>query len=292
MRRFIPGSSWVYLKIYSGPIFLEDLLSKVIYPQVIIYYENQIINEFFFVRYTSEDGYHLRLRFHLVDEKSFGSLINDLHLSFQPFVQNRVIYKVAIDTYVREVERYREVPIEYAETIFGYNSIQILHLLDSENNYEDILLKGISIGDQTLSILGVSNLDKFKVYESYYRAYSKELGFNYKVPTQLKSRNRELSKKLIYFLDEEKAPPPIYGKEVILQVQRCKEEVIKGYQLTKRDSHTESYYQLLKDILHLHYNRLFRVNQRTHEFVIYFMLCNFYKSKLIKADPSLKLNIT
>ena len=48
-RKFIPGDEWVYLKIYSGPKFLDDLLINEVYETVESLYAARQIDKFFFL---------------------------------------------------------------------------------------------------------------------------------------------------------------------------------------------------------------------------------------------------
>ena len=47
---------------------------------------------------------------------------------------------------------------------------------------------------------------------------------------------------------------------------------------------------LLANVMHMHYNRLFPIKQRQHEYVIYYMLSNFYKSAMMRMhkQPSIE----
>lgn len=41
---------------------------------------------------------------------------------------------------------------------------------------------------------------------------------------------------------------------------------------------------IIKNLIHLHFNRLFIMSARAHEYVIFYMLSNYYKSMLIRAE--------
>ena len=69
-RHYTLGSEWVYLKMYGGQIFLEDLLLKNIYDISVTLLDDGIIDKWFFLRYHDERGYHLRVRFHVCNNRS------------------------------------------------------------------------------------------------------------------------------------------------------------------------------------------------------------------------------
>lgn len=65
-RKFIPGSEWVYCKIYAGEHQIDTLLGTVVYDLVGGLKSEGRIDKWFFIRYRDESGFHLRLRLHAV----------------------------------------------------------------------------------------------------------------------------------------------------------------------------------------------------------------------------------
>ncbi|HTS44400.1 MAG TPA: thiopeptide-type bacteriocin biosynthesis protein, partial [Puia sp.] len=131
-RIFMPGDEWLYYKIYSGPKFLEELLLNQIYDLTHLLKANAQIDKFFFIRYSDDDGYHLRIRYHFTDA---GNICNALGLVTEmmgPFVENRIVWKICIDSYSRELERYGKDAIELVETVFDISSFRVIsHLRES-----------------------------------------------------------------------------------------------------------------------------------------------------------------
>lgn len=266
-RRFIIGEEWLYIKVYSGPTLLEELLSNEIYEVVKSAYEDRLIDKFFFVRFT-DDGHHLRLRFHVTDVNNIGCIVTRLGEGLKDYLDNRMIAKVTADTYTRELERYGRTSMEDLETIFSVNSWQILEILRSTTDYEQRSLQGIKITDELLSLFGFDVQGKYNFFESYYRAYSEEFGKGELMQEQLKKKNREYSKKLNAML----------GSTPVVPVPGLNDAVQHIMQL-KNDQRLEAPFEsLLRSMLHMHFNRLYRVKQRVHELVIYYMLSNYYKS--------------
>ncbi len=280
-RRFIVGEEWLYIKVYSGPNLLEEILINEIYDLVKSSYDDMLIDKFFFVRFNDE-GHHLRLRFHLTDVKHVGRILNRLSEGLKNYVESRMIAKVTTDTYAREVERYGRLSMEDLETIYSINSWQILEVVRSTPDYEQRTLDGIKIIDDLLGMFGLDMHEKYNLFESYYRSYAEEFGKSEMMLDQLKKKNREYSKKINTILvnkpaDElnDRLPPNVH----IASLEKAVQHILQ----LKSDGMLETPFEsLLRSIMHMHFNRVYRVKQRMHELVIYYMLSNFYKSLAVR----------
>ncbi len=62
-RTFLPGSEWLYAKLYTGAATADRLLSDVVGPLVREALDSGAADRWFFIRY-SDPGRHLRLRLH------------------------------------------------------------------------------------------------------------------------------------------------------------------------------------------------------------------------------------
>ena len=72
-RIFIPGSRWLFFKLYTGTQSADILLTRHISPFVRRLRESGAIDDFFFIRYT-DPLFHLRLRLHLPDTSRYGEV--------------------------------------------------------------------------------------------------------------------------------------------------------------------------------------------------------------------------
>jgi thiopeptide-type bacteriocin biosynthesis protein len=276
-RRFIIGEEWLYIKVYSGPGLLEGILSDEIYEVVKSAYEDALIDKFFFVRYVDE-SHHLRLRFHVTDVKHIGYIVNNVSKGLKDYVDNGMIAKVTADTYSREIERYGKLSMEHLETIFSINSWQVMELLRSGGDYEQRTLEGIRIIDDQLDLFGLNIQAKYNLFESYYRSFFEEFGKSDMMLDQLKKTNREYSKKIIAMLDDKPAISDYDPSLPFIGISHLEKAVQHILQLKNDQVLEVSFENLLKSIVHMHFNRVFRVKQRMHELVIYYMFSNYYKS--------------
>jgi thiopeptide-type bacteriocin biosynthesis protein len=63
-RRFVPGSEWLYLKIYTGIKTSDTILEEAVHPLTEYFLENNYISEWFFIRYNDPKP-HIRFRLKL-----------------------------------------------------------------------------------------------------------------------------------------------------------------------------------------------------------------------------------
>lgn len=127
-RIYTVGSEWAYFKIYTGPHISDKILSKEIEDLVRLYLRNKVIDQWFFIRYADPDT-HLRVRFHLSDTDKIGYVISAFYKKFNRLVQDRIVHKIQMDTYVREIERYGENHIVMAEQLFCIDSECVVNII-------------------------------------------------------------------------------------------------------------------------------------------------------------------
>lgn len=280
-RRFIFGEDWLYIKIYSGPKILEDILINDIYPIVHFLYSSNIIDKFFFIRYFDE-GYHLRLRFKLTDPKMFTTILNVLSEKLRLYSDKRIISKIIIDTYKREIERYGALSMESAETIFSIDSWEILNLLTQESDYRNRWVYSIKLMDTLLNKFRLSNREKYELYQGSYLIWESEFGKTKEIKDTLGKIYREVSDHIEKVLTDNY--PFINPDENVLKTLSSEDAVWKVLELRKNNSLEVPFYLFLGSLMHMHYNRIFRTKQRKHEFVIYYIMSCFYKSLISRKE--------
>jgi thiopeptide-type bacteriocin biosynthesis protein len=124
-RSFPPGSEWLFVKLYVGTTSADRVLAQVLERVR----RDELCDRWFFIRYA-DPGYHLRLRFHGNPDVLRGELLPAIDRATTPMIEDGTIQRVVLDTYVREVERYRgPEAIELAERIFHIDSEAVLALI-------------------------------------------------------------------------------------------------------------------------------------------------------------------
>jgi hypothetical protein len=104
-RRFSPGSEWLYAKLYTEPIAVDQLLREVVRPLVSDLQAAEAVDRWFFVRYGDPD-WHLRLRFQGSPNRLHNDVLPALCQAVASWLNDGRIRRFQLDTYEREVERY------------------------------------------------------------------------------------------------------------------------------------------------------------------------------------------
>lgn len=263
----------MYARLYSGPRLLEELLTGKIYDLVQALFSEQLIDKFYFVRYH-DDGYHLRLRFHLTKRENTGQIILQLCDVTNDYVGHRLLDRVVFDTYNRELERYGAANIEDVETLFSINSLQVISILRTTPDYTQRWLQGVRLMDQLLRKFGLTLEERAGLYESYFNSYTVEFDLNKPTREALKKKYRLESRNIESALSDSDGFS-IEAPLLPLATDSGIDGIIK--KLMPAEKRTE-YDPFLKSIMHMHYNRLFRTQQRFHEFVLYYLLGKTYRS--------------
>ncbi len=280
-RRFLPGSEWAYIKVYSGPKFLDEFLVSDVFQIAYDLYAAKKVDLFFFVRFVDVEGHHLRLRFHFVGKGYLEELLQIFSERLLPYVESHVVTRMCMDTYVREVERYGgETTIMAVETIFSANSIAILNelrALAAQGKSEDRWLLGMLMTNDLMNSFGLSIDDKIDISETYLSQFLAEFDATGNKPLKaiIQAKFREKRSQIESAMLS--TNPNLHGG--ILPDKDAFQQAIGLI----RDKHSRnklsmSFDRLLMSILHMNYNRIFRTKPRMNEMIAHSLASNFYRS--------------
>ena len=291
-RSFILGDEWTYLKIYTGFKTADTILSDCIYPLATSLKNNQIIDKWFFIRY-SDPKFHLRVRFHVANLNHVPSVIMSFNRAIKTYVENNQIWKIQADTYNRELERYGNETIDAAETLFCYDSEAICQLIATDNIRKDENLRWLvclKMIDALLSDFNFSLQEKKDLLKTLQENFGKEFGVSKEYRHQFGQKYRDATPKIEKILNpeseilEEFQPifEPVFRKtkESIPVIEHIKHAVETNPQLQLTD--------LISSYIHMTLNRLFRTQQRMHELVLYDYLFRYYTSLLARQGSKTK----
>jgi thiopeptide-type bacteriocin biosynthesis protein len=278
-RSFPPGSEWLYAKIYTGTVAADAVLREAIAPIL----RECAISSWFFIRYTDPSS-HLRVRVHgeplrLIDEV-FGALRGAL----TPKIVDGTVWRLQLDTYEREVERYGgPVGIELSEQIFAADSDAVLsiigHLVHDDGNQHrcDLAVFGVH---RLLCDFGFDAPQKFAVARHMRDAFLREHEVDADFKRQLGSNFRQGRARYESIVRGEVHPE---GRAAFasraLRVTKVAEEL-----RTARAAGTlsVSISAIAQNCAHLHVNRMLRSEQRAQELVIYDILARLYDAQLAR----------
>ena len=127
-RTFIVGDEWLYYKFYTGPKTADVILTEMIKPITEEMLSHKVIDHWFFIRYA-DPHLHTRIRFHVSDPAKLAPIISMIRHLSTPYFEKNLVWKIQLDTYQREVERYGFNSMDLSELWFFYDSKMIVDML-------------------------------------------------------------------------------------------------------------------------------------------------------------------
>ena len=130
-RSFPPGGEWFYARLYGGPATADRLLSDAVAPLVHEAIAKGVCDHWFFIRYSEPDD-HLRIRLRGDPERLAREFAPVLHAAAQRWLTDGLIWRVQLDTYEREVERYGGLSsMILSEEVFAADSDAVVAMLSA-----------------------------------------------------------------------------------------------------------------------------------------------------------------
>jgi thiopeptide-type bacteriocin biosynthesis protein len=280
-RLFMPGSEWLYLKIYVSKNATNRLLANQIYP-LILRLGKQILN-WFYVFYEDTSP-HIRLRLQI----SIGDLGEILIIFKQKLgssVYQHLIREYQIDTYKRELERYNPKLIIYTEDFFNSSSELIINFIRNENS------KNSPIPPYQLALVSVNDILKVvfpKVEEKITFTAKAFQSFLYEIKrdrfsVEMDQKFRELRQEIKACLSD----PSFYTKLELDDRSAHFHQKITALNKATRHIKASEKGLLVSSWIHMHLNRLFIEHSRKQEMIIYYLLNKHLVSEKAKKDNRL-----
>ena len=272
--RLEPGTNCLYFKLYGGPVTLDDILLKRIRPFFNQLIQQSKIEHWFFVRYR--DKYpHLRIRIFSHEPHQTLELLKDL---INPYFDSGMIWDIRLDTYHREIYRYKQVFFPNIEKLFYYDSTCIVDILaQNKMEYTDTIAIAMANVEQFANILCIEHENRLVIYKNLAQRFMTRFMFDKKQRNQLTKVYRE---NINDWTKKDIIRPSIAA----LFIKRFNQiETEKWSYILGTNSIQESM-TIFPDIIHMSLNRLFRTNQLINEMVVYDALAYYYKSILYERD--------
>lgn len=276
-RSFIPGSEWIYIKVYTGSNTADKILVNELTKIISVLERKKYVDKWFFIRYSDPD-FHLRIRIRVKDCNFIGEVLRLFYRYFNKLVDNDRVWKIQLDTYNRELERYKEHLMELTETLFYIDSTHTLKLL---RVLEDMPLSARwLIAAKMIDCLLIDfkyNLQQRKeLLESMDKSYKMEFGFNEFNSKQFNVLYREHSHELEEMLWDKKADERY---KAVYSILKLRSNALKAIALQLIEANDGKEAQLpLSSYLHMMLIRLFRSKNRLHELIVYNFMSRFYSS--------------
>jgi thiopeptide-type bacteriocin biosynthesis protein len=272
-RIFIPGDQWLYYKIYTGEVIADKILTEIIGDIARKFVADNIIDQWFFIRYHDDLGFHLRIRFRFIRPENQIYILNLMKEQLTGLVNEKIIWKIQLDTYQRELERYDLSAYHKTEKIFYTDSCFVINLLKKNQEIEtdELWLYALKSMDDWLEITGYTSIsEKLKIIKPFADMYANEFKMDKKSRRQINDKYKQHQPAINYFLSKTTGENnnDIFGLlskrkadiKQILQGERISETALSGF-------------------IHMTINRIFQHENRKYEWVLYQFLFLYYRQK-------------
>lgn len=274
VHNFLPADEWIYYKFYGGPNVCQKLLITQIHDLVRYFLSNNVIDLFFFIRYSDPD-YHLRVRLHLKDKDYVGRVIEKINSRIRPLMQIGTLNYAVLDTYKREFVRYGEPTMCFAESLFFLDSIFVIncHRLQVEN--EPWLISTAFI-NRILDIFQFDAVEKLNICKNSTERFSTEFNLpkQQKRLMDLKYRYYQMDIESCLLSSESLESYGVLLERYLDEITPIINKIIE----TKNEMREPTLISFAISIIHMHFNRMFQEQARGYEFVVYYFLFKAYKS--------------
>jgi thiopeptide-type bacteriocin biosynthesis protein len=270
VRRFAPGSSWMYWKLYTGTALADGILTEVVGPLLESLTRGNPEARAFFLRY-GDPRFHLRVRVFGDSAWLWRDAFQRISDAFRALVEDGRVIKLEMDTYDREIERYGGWElIETAEQIFALDSTAVIRCLSVLDSHEDLRSRSL------VAIYGV-----WRLLCDFYPSEDQRLEvLDFAADGIVSSRSRAgLRKPLAKKLREWRQDLSTLLEDPARVIPG---EIVKAFELRSSEmlALVENYRQHARGVpgetavafIHMHVNRILRSAHNHQEFVIYELL--------------------
>ncbi|HKH43444.1 MAG TPA: lantibiotic dehydratase [Thermoanaerobaculia bacterium] len=284
-RVFPPGSEWLYVKLYTGTSTADGLLRDVVGPAVREALASGVADSWFFLRYADPE-WHLRVRLHGDPAALHGRVLPALHESLAGFMADGRLWKVQLDTYDREVERYGgQEGIELAERLFRADSDAVLEIVEMIEGDEgaDIRWRLALLGcDLLLSDLGLTPEAKQTAVEHLRTSFLREFKGGKPLRVQLDQKLRAERRSLGEMLEGGAGLDDILAPALDVLTRRSRAIAPIAEEMRAREAAgrlTVPVAEMSTSFVHMFVNRIIRSAARAHELVLYDFLHQLHASR-------------
>jgi thiopeptide-type bacteriocin biosynthesis protein len=288
-RSFLPGSEWLYAKLYVGSSSADAVLRDVVGPVTREVQASGAVDSWFFIRY-GDPHWHLRIRFHGAPQPLLTEVVPALEAAVAPLLEDGRLWRMQLDTYDREIERYGgPAGIVLAERLFHADSEAVLRIVDALEGDEGadsrwrLAVCGI---DVLLGDLGFDATGKRTILGQIREGFFREFGGGKPLRVQLDRKQRAERRALEALLDPAAGGAGHMEPGLAILRNRSERSAAPAAELRHLEQArrlTLPITQIAPALIHMHVNRLIRSAQRAHELVLYDLLAATYDSRAARA---------
>jgi len=276
-RNFLPGSEWVFYKLYCGNHIADDILIMVVKEFCHRLIKNNIIDIWFFIRYSDPEN-HLRIRFHCFKSEHVTYILEEFSRILGPFFESKLLWKLQLDTYSRELEKFGNSAITRVENVFflsSHYSVHLLSWLKTINKAEQKWLISIKLIDVLLNSINYDTYQKHLFIAKTMKSNSSFFKFSRRKKIYLDKLYRLRKVELKNIIEENGMYSLPLFSEKMSSLRPLMAEILE--RVEREDINI---YQFINNLIHLQINRLNNSTGQNGEKAIYYIANKFYKSKL------------
>lgn len=283
--QFLPGSEWLYYKIYAGTKSVDQLLTSAVARLTKALHEEGLIDSWFFIRYVDPD-YHLRFRLHVTAPANMGTVLNMVNKYLQPLADNGTISRVQLDTYVPEVLRYGATSLAIAEQLFYWDSASCLPVLTAvqcsaqaeQNRWLAIAYSLHSMLDDFAVPITARLTLLTKLVNVYGTPASKSIAATYRAHKALLRRvlQREVTEDVMLWQN-------VYDSYT-LRSRSWQPAIEELLALKEQNKLQVDIYNFISSIMHMTINRMCLTKSNQHEHILYNLLYKYYTTEEIRRS--------
>jgi len=288
LRRFTPGTGWLYAKLYGSARSTELVLAAELHPLIEKWRTTGSIDRWHFVRYRDTDD-HLRVRFHGNPEALQSEVQPALERLFQRVARGSAIWRCQFDTYEREATRYGgPKAIELAERIFDVDSEIVAALLraapqSASPDWRWLLsVKFVDAYYEEFS-LGLEDRERHakRTEAAFRREFRVDEGFEGQVSQRFRKERPVLE---ALFADRDRFPEHLRWALDIADAFKTKLAPLAAEfrSLARQERLSGSLQGISASLAHMHVNRMMLSNPREHELIIHAFLHRICRGRLAR----------
>jgi lantibiotic biosynthesis protein len=293
-RSFSPGSSWLYAKLYAGTSTVDRVLREAIAPLVRGALERGDASHWFFIRY-GDPHHHVRLRLCGDPARLSERVLPALHSAIEPLRADRSIWKVQLDTYEREIERYGgDRGIELCEQLFWIDSeavLSILELLEGDAGADARWRLALRGSETLLDVLGFDADMRHRIFADARDSLGREhgVGADFYAPIGDRYKRERAALEALFVPDTARDAEHDLSPGLELLARRDDRLRVIADELRRRDQLHELVPNLRAiawSLVHMHVNRVLHASHRAQELVLYDLLRRLHEARRARGKKS------
>jgi thiopeptide-type bacteriocin biosynthesis protein len=288
-RRFIPGSDWLYAKLYTSPELADEILVDEVGPVTRELIDAGAAAGWFFIRFGDPE-WHVRWRLRGDPAALAGAALPAVEAAAARLLERGLIWRFQLDTYEREVERYGgPEAMALSERLFEADSDAVLEILQrlepGDAGLDErwrLALRGM--GD-LLGDLGLDVAARRAWVSRALEPHARLVGPRGKLHAWASERYRVERERIEALFDQRAGALDLApGLEALRRrSDRLAPVMAELTALDRSGRLTVGVATLARSWLHMHGFRLLRSAQNDHELILLDFLGRIYQSQLARA---------